>query len=64
MDDKNMVLSLLNRTREELLEVYDVLKNDNSNGNQNDYVTNPRLSNEFDQVEELVAKINKIIYQK
>jgi hypothetical protein len=64
MDDKNMVLSLLIHAKEKLLEVYHVLTEDNSNGNQNDYVTNPRLSNEFDQVEELVAKIDKIIYQK
>ncbi|PGK51781.1 hypothetical protein CN918_28735 [Priestia megaterium] len=48
----------------ELREILTLVKEANTNDNQLDYVTNPSLVNEFDNVANVVKQLDKILYQK
>lgn len=61
---ENEINARLTVVREQLSEVRLILVEENKDGKQMDYVSNPNMSNVVDEVEKEVAKISDIIYQK
>lgn len=58
------VLANIDMAFKELDRVHSHLITGNKNGNQMDYTTNPRISNEVDKLLKKVQVIEKIVYQK
>ena len=58
------ILILLEVAKDNLKNALDALIQENTGGNQFDYVTSSLLSEVFDDVNNLNAKLDVIIYQK
>jgi len=58
------ILILLEVAKDNLKNALDALIQENKGGNQFDYVTSSLLSEVFDDVNNLNAKLDVIIYQK
>ncbi len=64
MDNRTIILEKINNARSDLLTALNLLIDENSEGNQFDYVNSPKLSDSFDALDRTVKKIEKIVYQE
>ena len=63
MNEKQIVIELIETATDRVYEALNKLKEINKSS-QFDYTTSSKLSNSFDELNNLVSKINKIVYQK
>lgn len=64
MDNRSIILEKINNARSDLLTALNLLIDENSNGNQFDYVNSPRLADGFDALNRTVKRIEIIVYQE
>jgi hypothetical protein len=64
MNNREEILRCITDARVSLAEAFALLREENENGKQYDYVNAPVLSDSFDVLERTVNKMGKIIYQK
>jgi hypothetical protein len=61
---QDQLLLKLNNVKEQLRQLHEILKEENKDGKQMDYVSHPRIANKVDELTQVVNQIEKITYQK
>jgi hypothetical protein len=64
MTKRDEIMQYIQAMRSVSISTLNLLIEENENGNQFDYCTSARLSEEFDKLQNTINKIDKIIYQK
>ena len=64
MNKKEVLFNKIDLINGELVQVFNSLKELNTDDNQFDYCNSPVLSNKVDQTERMIKLINNIVYQR
>ena len=63
-DGTNLVMDILDESKNKLKRALEIIIENNSNGKQFDYCNVPELSDEVDTLQETINEISKVVYQK
>jgi hypothetical protein len=63
-ENQEQILENINQLRSLAISTLVLLQKENENGKQFDYCNSPRMSDNFDNLQSTLSRIDKIIYQK